>query len=53
MDRDIIGYLEKERTCVVAVEMMDGSPHASTVHFAVVEDPLCFVFETDKTYRKS
>lgn len=53
MDQDIRQYLNGERTCVVAVEMMDGSPHASTVHFATAEDPFCFIFETDKTYRKS
>ena len=53
MDKDILEYLKGERTCVLAVEMMDGAPHASTVHFATTEDPFCFIFETDKNYRKS
>ncbi len=37
---------------MLAVEMMDGSPHAATVHFAHIEDPCVFIFETQRDYRK-
>lgn len=50
---DILNYLHSQDLCVFAIEMMDGSPHAATVHFANSEDPLLFFFETDRTYRKS
>ncbi|HEX7042841.1 MAG TPA: hypothetical protein VF189_06320 [Patescibacteria group bacterium] len=53
MNKDILDYLKLQRTCVLAVEMMDGSPHAATVHFATSADPLMFYFETNKVYRKS
>lgn len=33
--------------------MLDGSPHAATVHFAHVDNPLVFYFETHKDYRKA
>ena len=33
--------------------MLDGSPHAATVHFAHAENPLMFFFETDRNYRNS
>lgn len=38
---------------MLAVEMLDGSPHGATVHFAHTDDPLVFYFETNKAYRKS
>ena len=53
MDKRIIDFLKTQRTCVLAVEMLDGSPHAATVHFAHTEEPLVFYFETSKLYRKS
>ena len=37
----------------MAVEMLDGSPHGATVHFACSENPLLFFFETLSDYRKS
>lgn len=33
--------------------MMDGSPHAATVHFAYDEDAGKFYFETNREYRKA
>lgn len=53
VNREILDYIKSQRVCVLAVEMLDGSPHASTVHFANTEDPLVFFFETDRAYRKS
>ena len=53
MDKRILDYINTQRTAVLAVEMLDGSPHAATVHFAHTEDPLEFFFETDKAYRKA
>ena len=53
MHQEILDYIASQRTCVLAVEMMDGSPHAATVHFAHTNEPLIFFFETDKAYRKS
>lgn len=38
---------------MLAVEMLDGSPHGATVHFAHTEDPLMFFFETRRQYRKA
>ena len=52
MDKDILEYIQNQRVCVIALEMPDGSPHAATVHFAHGEDPLTFVFMTDRKYKK-
>ncbi len=53
MSPEIFEYLNTQRVGVLALEMMDGSPHGATVHFAHTEDPFVFYFETDKKYRKS
>ncbi|HEV8601626.1 MAG TPA: pyridoxamine 5'-phosphate oxidase family protein [Patescibacteria group bacterium] len=53
MNQEILDYIKSQRIAVLAVEMMDGSPHAATVHFANTEDPLVFYFETHRDYRKS
>src|SRR5687767_6673296 len=53
IDFEILDYIRSQRVGVLAVEMLDGSPHAATVHFAHTENPLLFFFETDKNYRKS
>ncbi|MES2023580.1 MAG: pyridoxamine 5'-phosphate oxidase family protein [Patescibacteria group bacterium] len=52
MNEEIINYIKSQRVCVLAVEMLDGSPHASTVHFVETEDPMVFLFETYRDYRK-
>jgi general stress protein 26 len=51
--QEILDYVKSQRVGVLALEMMDGSPHASTVHFAHTEDPLVFYFETYRQYRKA
>lgn len=53
MPKEILDYLNTKRVGVLAVEMLDGSPHAATVHFAYDEDSGLFLFETDRRYRKS
>lgn len=50
---EIIDYLKTQRVGVLAVEMIDGSPHGATVHFAHTESPLTFWFETYHDYRKA
>lgn len=52
MDQKILEYIKTQRLCVMAVEMLDGSPHAATLHFAHTENPLMFFFETNRDYRK-
>lgn len=53
MHPSVLTYLTSQRIGVLAVEMLDGSPHAATVHFAHTEDPFLFYFETNRTYRKA
>ena len=53
MNREILDYIKTQRLSVLAVEMLDGSPHGATVHFAHMENPLMFFFETNRAYRKS
>ncbi|OGE86022.1 MAG: hypothetical protein A3J48_03245 [Candidatus Doudnabacteria bacterium RIFCSPHIGHO2_02_FULL_46_11] len=53
MNQQILDFIKNERVGVLAVEMLDGSPHAATVHIANTENPLQFFFETYKDYRKS
>ncbi|MDB5204022.1 MAG: segregation and condensation protein [Candidatus Taylorbacteria bacterium] len=53
MNKEILDYIKTQRVGVLAVEMMDGSPHAATVHFAHTDDPLVFYFETYREYRKA
>ena len=53
MQKEILEYIKGEQVGVLAVEMLDGSPHAATVHFAHTEDPIVFYFETNRDYRKA
>ena len=53
MNKEALEFLKKERVGVLSVEMMDGSPHGATVHYAHTEDPLIFYFETYRDYRKA
>jgi uncharacterized protein YhbP (UPF0306 family) len=50
--QQIVEYLNSQRICVLAVEMMDGSPHGATVHFTYDEQHQRFLFETSRPYRK-
>ena len=53
MRKAILDYLQTQQTGVLAIEMLDGSPHAATVHFAYSTWPFVFFFETYKEYRKA
>lgn len=53
MKPEIFEYIQSQRVGVLAVEMPDGSPHAATVHFAHVKEPLVFFFETFRASRKA
>ncbi len=53
MKQEILDYIKGERIGVLAVEMLDGSPHGATVHFAHTDSPLTFYFETYRDYRKA
>lgn len=52
MQKEILDYIESQRVGVLAVKMLDGSPHASTLHFAYIENPLTFIFLTSPSYKK-
>ncbi len=51
--QNIFEYLKTQRTGVLALEMLDGSPHAATLHFAHSENPLIFYFQTHSESRKA
>lgn len=53
MNRDVLDYLKGKEVGVLAVKMPDGSPHGATLHFALVDEPLMFIFSTSPTYRKA
>jgi uncharacterized protein YhbP (UPF0306 family) len=53
MNQEILDYLSAEKVGVLAVEMLDGSPHAATIHFAYSDNPSVFFFLTEKTTRKA
>lgn len=53
MNPEIIEYITNNRICVLAIEMMDGSPHAATVHYAHHGSVPVFIFQTNPKYRKS
>ena len=53
MRKAVLEYLRTQRTGVLAVEMQDGSPHATPMHFAHCEGPFIFYFETNRKYRKA
>jgi hypothetical protein len=52
MNTEIIEFLQHEKIGVIALEMLDGSPHGATVKFAFSPDPLVFIFETNRNYKK-
>ncbi len=52
MNQEILDFIKSQRIGVLAVEMLDGAPHAATVHFAHRDSPFQFFFETCREYRK-
>ena len=53
MQKEITDYINTQRVGVLAVEMLDGSPHGATVHFAFDDKNNVFYFETYREYRKT
>lgn len=53
MRQEVLDYAKSQRVGILAVEMLDGSPHAATVHFANSEDPFVFYFATSRESRKA
>ncbi|HVX90091.1 MAG TPA: pyridoxamine 5'-phosphate oxidase family protein [Candidatus Paceibacterota bacterium] len=51
MPKEIFEFLNSKRTGVIAIQMLDGTPHAATVHFANTTQP-AFIILTSPTYRK-
>lgn len=49
---EVLDYIKSERVGVLAVQMLDNSPHAATVHFGYSEEARIFLFETYRPYRK-
>jgi general stress protein 26 len=52
MTKEIIDYINSQRIGVVAVEMLDGAPHAATVHFAFGGNPESIYIMTSRDYKK-
>ena len=52
MNKEAVDFINTQFLSVLAVEMMDGSPHAATLHFAYHEDTNTFLFQTYRPYRK-
>ena len=52
MPQEALDFIHSQRTGVIAVKMLDASPHAATVHFAYEHDSRTFLFLTTPTYRK-
>ncbi len=53
MNEQIDNFLTNERLGVLAVELLDGSPHAATMHFAHIAEPFTILLVTSKSYRKA
>ncbi len=51
MHEEALRFLASQRVGVIAIEMMDGAPHAATVH--VANDGSTLIFETERQYRKA
>ncbi len=43
---EALSYLNTQHIGVLAVEMLDGSPHGATVHFAYTDEPLQILIQT-------
>ena len=52
MPEEVVDFIHGQSLSVLAIEMLDGSPHAATVHVAFNEFPPTFLFETYRPYRK-
>ena len=50
--KEVVDCINSQRTGVLAVRMLDGTPHGATLHFAYKLEPLIFIFLTSPSYRK-
>jgi uncharacterized protein YhbP (UPF0306 family) len=53
LNTEALEYLATQRIGVLAIEMLDGSPHAAALHFAHTENPAVFYIATGVDSRKS
>lgn len=51
MDPKAVALLAKERVCVVAVVLSDGSPHVAEVHYSETLDPVKLFIQTYPTLK--
>lgn len=57
MNETIFKYISEQNIGVLAVQMLDDSPHAATVHFAQIQDTSnanlpSILIMTDRSYKK-
>lgn len=52
MNEQILEYIKGQRIGVLATENLDGSPHAATIHFAHIDNPMRFIFLTGSDTKK-
>lgn len=52
MKKEVIDFINTQRLCVLSIEMLDGSPHGSSMHFAYDSNVEKFFLLTDKKYKK-
>ena len=52
MNKHMLEFLNSQRVGVLSVQMLDKTPHGATVHFAHTDNPIAFIFETYREYRK-
>lgn len=53
MNPEILEFIKSQRIGVLAIQMLDNSPHADIIHFAHQDDPLTFFFETSNDSRRA
>lgn len=52
MNQEIINYINSQHIGILAVEMLDGAPHAATIHFAFSDQTGEVYIMTERKYRK-
>lgn len=52
MKEEMITFIQSQKIGVLAVQLLDGYPHASAMHFAFHEESFSFIFLTSSHYKK-
>lgn len=52
MDKKVLNFLGRERVCVLAVLLKDGSPHSAAMHYSHSVSPFEIYIQTENTSRK-